>query len=618
MLQSIQSALINHHQSFFCPIHRCIHRWDWKNTLKYLTSLDRHRSPKQNRRRNAKNFKVQPTDFLKDLEFPHSSCRSNKSFNHIEDAHHRSEVKKIRDLSKPTLWYPSARSINRSIVFHAGPTNSGKTHSALEKFLSSKSGIYCCPLRLLAREVSQKSKEANVQCNLVTGEERFLVDGSKHVACTVEMTDLFRKFDIGVIDEIQIIADADRGWAWTQALLGLQAKEIHVCGEPRAINIVERLCAECGDEFNLQEYHRLTKLRVKKYAVGSIDKVRSGDCIVCFKRKDIYSTISELKKQGRDTAVIYGKLPPSMKRKEAQKFNDPQQPCDVLVATDAVGMGLNLNIKRIVFQALTKGVRNSFGIIENSRLTTPAALQIAGRAGRFGLQESGEVTTLYDKDISVLHELLSNPKDDIKQACLLPTKKHFLKLSSEIKDFNLYRVLVNFREFSKIDKRMYTLSSQRDCLILAKSMQRYPLSISDAYTFSLCPVNYESDISKGMFHEFVRLYSQSKPVTYKTFLKILQKKFLIKFPILAEIEYHKIAVLEDLHNTFGVYLWLSQKFPRNFPDREKVFRLQRTTVDAITLSLWNVRKGPSVQCKKIFKAKTKKLRQKLKPVIFYR
>lgn len=554
---------------------------------------------------------------LKHLGAVYSYCRSYPFFNQMQDIQHQREIEKIRDLRKPTLWYPGARSMKRLIVFHAGPTNSGKTHSALESFLSSKSGIYCCPLRLLAREVSQKAKAANVRCNLITGEEKLLVEGSNHVASTVEMANLSQKFDIGVIDEIQIIADADRGWAWTQALLGLQAKEIHVCGEPRAINIVKRLCAACGDKFTLQEYERLTKLRVKKYAVGSIEKIRSGDCIVCFKRKDIYSTISDLKKQGRDTAVIYGKLPPSTKRNEAQKFNDPQHPCDVLVATDAVGMGLNLNIKRIVFQALTKGVRNSMGVIEKSRLTTPEALQIAGRAGRFGLQESGEVTTLYDKDISDLHQLLSNPKEDIKQACLLPTKKHFIKLSSKIEDLNLYQVLSNFREFSKIDKRMYTLSSQRDCLILAKSIQRFNLSISDAYTFSLCPVNSDSDISKGMFHEFVKFYSRSKPMTHAAFLSILQRKFAIKFPLLPEIEYHKIVVLEDLHNTIGVYLWLGQKFPKYFPDREKIHRLQQTTVDTITLSLRNVRRKPSYHCKKRFKLKMKKIRQKLKPVIYY-
>ena len=141
----------------------------------------------------------------------------------------------ISDLSNPTVWYPEARNMNRKIIFHAGPTNSGKTYHALERFMTAKSGIYCGPLKLLAAEVFTKANARDVECDLVTGEERKYVreDGEpgSHVACTVEMTNFNRNYEVAVIDEIQMLRDFQRGWAWTRALLGTPADEIHVCGE---------------------------------------------------------------------------------------------------------------------------------------------------------------------------------------------------------------------------------------------------------------------------------------------------------------------------------------------------------------------------------------------------
>ena len=137
--------------------------------------------------------------------------------------------------------------MHRKIVFHAGPTNSGKTYHALERFLSAKSGVYCGPLKLLAVEVFNKANERGRPCDLDTGEERRTVDPegkpSSHVACTVEMSNVHQICEVAVIDEIQMVKDIQRGWAWTRALLGLPAEEIHVCGEASVIDLV---VLECG------------------------------------------------------------------------------------------------------------------------------------------------------------------------------------------------------------------------------------------------------------------------------------------------------------------------------------------------------------------------------------
>jgi ATP-dependent RNA helicase SUPV3L1/SUV3 len=143
------------------------------------------------------------------------------------------ELKKVSDLTEPTNWYPAARAIKRKIIYHAGPTNSGKTYAALQSFLLSKSGIYCGPLKLLANEVYIKANNAETPCDLLTGEERKFSDPlgkpSEHMACTVEMANLEKNYDVAVIDEIQMIKDMQRGWAWTRAFLGIKVTIIYQC-----------------------------------------------------------------------------------------------------------------------------------------------------------------------------------------------------------------------------------------------------------------------------------------------------------------------------------------------------------------------------------------------------
>ena len=149
--------------------------------------------------------------------FPYFLAHAKKVFPHLDCI---DDLKLISDLTDPANWYPEARAINRKIIFHAGPTNSGKTYHALERFNAAKSGVYCGPLKMLAVEVHAKTNGRSTACDLVTGEERRLAreDGepAEHVACTVEMTNLSQPYEVAVIDEIQLVKDFQRGWAWTR------------------------------------------------------------------------------------------------------------------------------------------------------------------------------------------------------------------------------------------------------------------------------------------------------------------------------------------------------------------------------------------------------------------
>lgn len=157
------------------------------------------------------------------------------------------------------------------IIYHGGPTNSGKTYAALQRLKTAKRGLYVGPLRLLAAEIYESLNAQGVYTSLITGQERREFPFSTHVAATVEMAAnlLEEEWDVIVIDEIQMIRDKERGFAWTRALLGLRCKEIHVCGGLEAKNLIKEIAQACNDDFELNTYERFGKLEVATNSLAS-------------------------------------------------------------------------------------------------------------------------------------------------------------------------------------------------------------------------------------------------------------------------------------------------------------------------------------------------------------
>ena len=253
---------------------------------------------------------------------------------------------KLADLRYPVEWYPATRAVQRKIVLHVGPTNSGKTYHALKRLEQADTGIYAGPLRLLAHEVYTRLNAKGKLCDLVTGDERIVQggDGAQMKSCTVEMVPLNADVDVAVIDEIQMIGNKERGWAWTQALLGLKAKEIHLCGEERSVPLVRELAASMGDDIEIHTYKRLSPLETMSTSLkGRLKSLRKGDCVVAFSRIKIHSIKKAIENATQKrVAVVYGSLPPEIRAQQAKLFNDPNNDYDILVASDAIGMGLNL------------------------------------------------------------------------------------------------------------------------------------------------------------------------------------------------------------------------------------------------------------------------------------
>lgn len=298
-------------------------------------------------------------------------------------------IREATDFSHPAEWFPSARSIKRKIIMHVGPTNSGKTHQALQALAAAKTGCYAGPLRLLAHEIWDRLNKGQIvpagftldpsaaagdnggtdlldgcvptappvltkdhnerfmrACNLITGEEHRIVAEDALVSCTVEMLSFVRFVDVAVVDEIQMIADPARGSGWTAAVLGLCAKEIHLCGEETAVEVIKDLVKETGDELIVNRYQRLTPLHVAAKSLGGdFRRIEKGDCVVSFSRSGIFTLKRKIEEATNlRCAVAYGRLPPEIRSEQAALFNDPNSGFDVIVGSDAIGMGLNLYV----------------------------------------------------------------------------------------------------------------------------------------------------------------------------------------------------------------------------------------------------------------------------------
>ena len=254
-----------------------------------------------------------------------------------------------------------------------GPTNTGKTHMAIERMLDHPSGMIGFPLRLLAREnydrvVGIKGKAAVA---LVTGEEKIVPPKPSYFLCTVESMPLDRRVDFLAVDEIQLAADPERGHVFTDRLLCARGEaETMFVGAETIRRILKRLVP--GAEFISRP--RLSQL---SYAgPKKLSRLPPRVAVVGFSAAEVYALAEQVRRQRGGTAVVLGALSPRTRNAQVAMYQEGE--VDYLVATDAIGMGLNMNIRHVAFSGLVK-----FDGRVRRRLSPPELAQIAGRAGRY-------------------------------------------------------------------------------------------------------------------------------------------------------------------------------------------------------------------------------------------
>ncbi|KAF5736887.1 ATP-dependent RNA and DNA helicase putative isoform 1 [Tripterygium wilfordii] len=481
-----------------------------------------------------------------------SACITTRDYG----SYSSSKMFDIMDLTCPHTWYPNARKKHRKIILHVGPTNSGKTHRALKQLESSPSGIYCGPLRLLAWEIAKRLNKAKVPCDLITGQERVEVEGAKHKAVTVEMADVTCNYHCAVIDEIQMLGCRTRGFSFTRALLGMAVDELHLCGDPASVPLIQEMLKVTGDDVKVEYYERLSPLVPLKVPLGPFSNIQTGDCIVTFSRKKIYRFKKLIENRGkRLCSVVYGSLPPETRTRQATMFNDASSEFDVLVASDAIGMGLNLNISRIIFSTLRK-----FDGIETRELTVSEIKQIAGRAGRYGSKfPDGEVTCLNEDDLPLLHSSLKSPSPIIERAGLFPSFDLLYMYSRLHPKHSLHQILEHFVDNAKLSEN-YFIADCEEMLKAAAVIDELPLTLHDKYLFVISPVDMNDYIASQGFTQFATNYAKTGIVR----LREIFTPGTLRVPK----THDSLKELESIHKVLDLYVWLSFRLEDAFPDKE--------------------------------------------------
>ena len=388
----------------------------------------------------------------------------------------------------PKDEYRLARNINRKIYIHLGETNTGKTYTAMERLKVAKNGVYLSPLRILALENYEKLNNNGVICNLLTGEEEILKEGATHTSCTIEKADLKKEYDIAIIDEIQMIDDSQRGAAWTRALLGLRCNEIHICGASNAKRVVEKIIEDCNDDYEFKEYKRSIPLEVQE-SNFNYNYAEEGDAIVVFSKKKVLQIAEQYSDMGIKASIIYGDLPPEVRRKQYDMFINKEN--KVLITTDAIGMGVNLPIKRIVFLDIQK-----FDGEEIRYLTSQEVKQVAGRAGRKGIYEVGYVATVRDNQKFIKEKL--EEKDKIIKAAVLGPSDAILNIKNL--PLNEKLALWATREDS-ID--YYRKMDINEYLIILDSIKKYKLKEEIQWELLKIPFDISKDELMNTFLDYV-------------------------------------------------------------------------------------------------------------------
>lgn len=485
---------------------------------------------------------------LDDLRSKASAAR----LRHLREA----QIREASGYESYSALFPVARSLGRRFLFLAGPTNSGKTYEALKLAGEATSAEILSPLRLLALEHYERMSEEGLSAGMVTGEERILPDQVTHIARTIETLDLRRIVDVCVIDEIQMLSDPNRGWAWTQAVIGAPARLVVLTGAPEAIPLVEHLLAMTGEPLEVRILKRKGRLQTEE-APARLEKLMRGDAVVAFSRRDIHELRTRLVQAGRTVATVYGALGPEVRRAEAARFRSGE--AEVLVATDAIGMGLNIGpLRRVVFSTLRK-----FDGTRERQLTTMEIKQIAGRAGRFGHHDEGLVTALqevgsYGPVETFISNALAGEAPKLRgKAYVRPNQETVLAACEVLQTDRLGRVLRHLNDTLVAGHPDLRMADMEEMIELAALLDAVELPVLDRLSYSMVPVDGREQLAVGLLTDWAGQHAR--------YGRVPSPNFGTNADLLKLEARVKIAT---------TWLWLAQRYPEVYEDIDAVVDLR--------------------------------------------
>lgn len=450
--------------------------------------------------------------------------------------------------------FPVARTMQRKLYFFVGPTNSGKTYSAMRELIKADCGIYLAPLRLLALENYEFLRENKINSSLITGEEEIFNEDSTHICSTIEMINFELQTDVCVIDEIQMLEDVDRGWAWVNAILGAPASKVIMTGSVNALDAIKKIAEYLGEELEIVKFKRKNPLEILTAPIP-FREITKGTALIAFSRKEVLTMKSKLSKFFK-ISVLYGNLSPEVRKEEAKRFREGKT--DILIATDAIAMGLNLPIKIILFTTDTK-----FDGISQRKLTPNEITQISGRAGRYGHHEIGYVGATNQNVLKHIDEMFHSPLKTIKPPFKVKaTLEQISAFSSHLQTKDLTKILYFFSKNMKFTGP-FVATNIGNMIELANIVDNKPsLKLEDKYLLAQAPINIKSPLLRDAYFGYVNAIIKKTPVPFK-----LQ----INIKTLAKTELDLLKA-EDEVKKISLYLWLSYKLPSLFFDTDNAYK----------------------------------------------
>ncbi|MFC4160443.1 helicase-related protein [Chitinimonas lacunae] len=519
----------------------------------------------------ARHYELDPTSALHALQAKYELARErcNVALDRIEAARGRhaetrqaEKTRKAVNLSLYPESFSLAQSMKRHFIAILGPTNSGKTHAAMEHLAQAKTGTYLAPLRLLALENYNRLQNAGIAVSLVTGEQRKIHPEATHVASTVEMLNPNRVVEVAVIDEIQLLDDPDRGAAWTAAVCGVPAETVYLLGALEAREAVESLVKRVGGTLEVRQLERKSPLEMEKQPLGSLKNLRPGDVLIAFSRRDVLNWRDQVLAEGFPVSAIYGNLSPEVRQAQAERFIEGET--KIVVATDAIGMGLNTPARRVIFTTASKFDGYAEGII-----ATPLAKQIAGRAGRYGEHATGYVAGLDAHTHKIISSLLRQKTEPLPSTgfFVAPNLDYLNQIAAATGENRLQALLELFTKHINVHDEFFLPANLAEQMEKARWLDTLPLSLPDRFTLSLCPVSTKIPMLERALQDWARARAAKK------------KAPLLRMEGLGgrnELQY-----LEDSCKLYSAYAWLGYRMPDTFPDEEIAQSLMKTTSEAI-------------------------------------
>ncbi len=436
--------------------------------------------------------------------------------------------------------FPAARKLNRHFVLHIGPTNSGKTYHAVEEMLKGRNGIYLGPLRLLAYEQYEKIMAKGFPCNLVTGEEEIDNQGAFQ-SSTIDVLNFHTQYDMAVIDEAQMVTDEFRGGRWTAAIMGILAREIHVCAAPEAEEFLRNIIKECGDTVEVIHHRRMCPLQFDEKELRFPKDIKQGDALIVFSRRAVHSLAAELQNNGIRCSVIYGALPYDVRHEEARRFMEKET--QVVIATDAIGMGLNLPIRRVILMEQKKFDGKIVRPLYSSEVR-----QIVGRAGRAGIFDIGYYTACDDNGrfLPERIDVMVNEKASPIRRVRIAFPEDLLYIEGKVSD--LYAQWDGI----PVPDMFIKASSERE-IRMAKDLEKYSSDKRMIYDLITVPFDEEKEELYAYWYGFaIRLFKEHE--------------------VAIRIHYYngKIKTAEDMQEAEETYAFLDLEYQlaRKFGDED--------------------------------------------------